>query len=53
MGSNAKISSEEIIEILKTRGTVKIFERNFQAYTAGKTNIDNHKELLYLCTVNR
>lgn len=51
--SNAKISSEEIIEILETRGTVKIFETNFQAYTTGKTNIDNHKELLYLCTVNR
>lgn len=51
--SNAKISSEEIIEILETRGTVKIFETNFQAYTTGKTNIDDHKELLYLCTVDR
>jgi len=51
--SNAKISSQEIIEILETRGTVKIFEANFQAYTTGKTNIDDHKELLYLCTVNR
>jgi len=51
--SNAKISSEEIIQILKTRGTVEIFETNFQAYNTGKTNIDDHKELLYLCTVNR
>src|SRR5699024_6204852 len=46
--SNAKISSEEIVEILETRGTVKIFETNFQAYTTGKTNIEDHKEILYL-----
>lgn len=51
--SNAKISSEEIVEILETRGTVKIFETNFQAYTTGKTNIDDHKEMLYLCEVGR
>lgn len=49
--SNAKISSEEIVEILETRGKVEIFETNFQAYTTGKTNIDDHKELLYLCKV--
>lgn len=49
--SNAKISSEEIVEILETRGKVEIFKTNFQAYTTGKTNIDNHKELLYLCRV--
>lgn len=51
--SNAKISSEEIVEILETRGTVEIFETNFQAYTTGKTNIDDHKEILYLCEVSR
>lgn len=49
--SNAKISEQDIIETLKTRGTVQIFDMEYQAYTTGKTNIDNHKEILYLCTV--
>lgn len=50
--SNSKISEQEIIDILKTRGSVQIFEQPFQAFTTGKTKIDDHKELLYLCTVN-
>lgn len=49
--SNAKISNEEIIEILKTKGKVKVFETNFQPYSTGKSSIENHKELLYLCEV--
>lgn len=51
--SNAKITSEEIVSILETRGTVTVFETNFQVYTTGKTKIDNHKERLYLCEVSR
>lgn len=51
--SNAKISAEEIVEILKTRGKVSIFDTNFQAYTTGKTNIEDHKEILYLCEISR
>ena len=49
--SNAKISDEDIIETLKIRGTVQTFEMDYQAYTTGKTNIEDHKEILYLCTV--
>ncbi|KTT86288.1 DNA adenine methylase [Mammaliicoccus sciuri] len=49
--SNAKISNDEIISILKKRGKVEIFETDFNAYTTGKSKIKNHKELLYLCTV--
>lgn len=49
--SNAKISEEEIVDILKSRGKVKIFEMEFQAYTTGKTNIEDHKEILYLCEI--
>lgn len=47
--SNSKISNKEIIEILKKKGTVKIFELPFKVFTTGKTNIDDHKEILYLC----
>lgn len=49
--SNAKISNEEIIQILKKKGKVKVFETSFQAYTTGKSFIDDHKEILYLCEV--
>jgi adenine-specific DNA-methyltransferase len=51
--SNAKISAEEIIETLGTRGDVKTFDLAFNAFTTGKTKIDDHKEILYLCKVNR
>ncbi|KST91349.1 Adenine-specific methyltransferase [Lactococcus lactis subsp. lactis] len=50
--SNAKISNEEIIDSLKKRGDVAVFETDFNAFTTGKSKIDNHKELLYLCKVN-
>lgn len=51
--SNAKISAEEIVEILQTRGRVQTFATDFQAYTTGKTNISDHQEILYLCEVSR
>jgi adenine-specific DNA-methyltransferase len=51
--SNAKISAEEIIETLRTRGEVETFELAFNVFTTGKTKIDDHKEILYLCKVNR
>ncbi|NRG35191.1 Dam family site-specific DNA-(adenine-N6)-methyltransferase, partial [Niallia circulans] len=49
--SNAKISNEEILEILSKKGTVEVFDRPFKVFTAGKTKIEDHRELLYLCTV--
>lgn len=49
--SNAKISNEEIISILSKKGKVKVFETPFKVFTTGKTKIDDHKELLYLCEV--
>lgn len=50
--SNAKISNEEIIESLQKRGEVAIFETPHQVFTTGKTNIEDHKELLYVCKIN-
>ncbi|MCY3067573.1 MULTISPECIES: DNA adenine methylase [Aerococcus] len=49
--SNAKISNEEIISTLEKKGKVSIYSHDFQAFTTGKSKIDNHKELLYLCEV--
>lgn len=47
--SNAKISNEEIINILQNKGIVEVFSTDYKVFTAGKTNVDEHKELLYLC----
>lgn len=47
--SNAKISNEEIIEALSKVGKVKIFDTDYKIFTTGKTSIEGHKELLYLC----
>lgn len=51
--SNAKISNEEIIEILSQRGEVQVYAEDFQVFTTGKTHVDDHKELLYLVEVTR
>lgn len=49
--SNAKISNDEIITTLEKRGKVNVYEIGFVPYTTGKSNIQDHKELLYLCEV--
>jgi len=49
--SNAKISNEEIIEILSKKGKVEVFSTDYNAFTTGKSKIDNHKELIYYCKV--
>lgn len=51
--SNAKISNEEIIDILSKRGQVKVFSEDFQVFNTGKTNIKGHKEILYLVEVEK
>ena len=51
--SQAKISDEEIVRALSTRGKVQCFEKSFTPFTAGKSHIDNHKERLFLCTVGK
>ena len=49
--SNAKISDSEIIDILSTRGEVRVFEKEYNLFTTGKTKVDDHKEKLYLCII--
>ena len=51
--SNAKISNQEIIDILTKKGKVEIFNIPFQPFNSGKSHIINHKELLYLCKVKK
>jgi len=51
--SNARISDERIINILKTRGNVDIFERDYKAFTAGKSDTDGHTERVFYCKVTK
>lgn len=49
--SNAKISDEDIIRILKKKGKVTIFESDYKSFSTGKSNIKDNKERLFLCEV--
>lgn len=49
--SQAKISDTEIMETLSKKGKVQVFETDFSQFTTGASNIDDHKERLFLCTV--
>lgn len=49
--SNARISDEKIIEILKKKGRVKIYKHPYKAYTAGKGETKNHMERVFYCKV--
>ena len=47
--SNAKISDEDILSILKAKGEVKVFSQQYKAFTTGKSNIKGNEERLFLC----
>ncbi len=51
--SQAKISDEDIMAALTKKGTVKIYETNYNQFNTGKTNIFNHKERLFVCKVGK
>lgn len=49
--SQAKISDVDIIRSLERRGKVTIYETDFNQFTTGKTDVDDHKERLFVCRV--
>lgn len=49
--SNNKISEEQLVNILKAKGNLDRIEIKYKAFNTGKTNLDNHKEYLYVCEV--
>jgi adenine-specific DNA-methyltransferase len=51
--SNARISDEQIKNILKTRGDVDIFERDYKAFTTGKSDTNGHTERVFYCKVTK
>lgn len=47
--SNAKISDDDIIRILKKKGTVTVYSETYKAFTTGKSKIEDNQERLFLC----
>ncbi|MEE0732076.1 MAG: DNA adenine methylase [Acutalibacteraceae bacterium] len=47
--SNAKISDEDILRVLREKGSVKVFSESYKAFTTGKSDIDDNEERLFLC----
>lgn len=51
--SNAKISDEDIMRILRKKGKVKVFSSDYKAFSTGKSNIAENEERLFLCECNK
>lgn len=49
--SKNKITLEEIETILSNKGETKKFEKKYKAFTTGKTELDNHKEFIFITKV--
>lgn len=47
--SNARISDDDILRILKEKGKVKVFSKKYKAFSTGKSNIQDNEERLFLC----
>ena len=47
------ISEEDLKMILSNKGKLTIKEIDYKFFNAGKTNIKNHKEYLYICEVGQ
>ena len=51
--SNARIADEDILRILNDKGDVKVFSKKYKPFNAGKSNISENEERLFLCTVRK
>lgn len=49
--SKNKITLEQIEQILNEKGETKIFQKDYKAFNTGKTNLNNHKEYLFITKV--
>lgn len=47
--SNAKLSDDDILRILKSKGKVKVFSQYYKAFSTGKSNIEENAERLFVC----
>jgi len=47
--SNAKMNDGDIMRILSAKGDIQIFTQDYKPFSAGKSEIDEHEERLFLC----
>ena len=45
------ITYQDMMEILEKKGYVTVYETDYKAFNSGKTNIEKHKERLFVCKV--
>ena len=50
--SNAKINDIDIMRVLTEKGKVKVFTHGYKPFSAGKSDINEHEERLFLCICN-
>ena len=48
--SNAKISDGEIMQVLGSKGDVRVFSRAHKPFSSGRSDIKDNKERLFVCT---
>ena len=51
--SNARISDNDIIRILNEKGKVTIYDKDYKAFTTGKSKNNDNKERLFVCKVGK
>ena len=51
--SKNKITLEEIKTILSNKGETQVFEKKYKAFDAGKTDLNNHKEFIFITKVKK
>ncbi len=49
--SNARINDDDILQSLKKKGVVDIFEKKYQTFTTGKSHGGNNVERIFYCQV--
>jgi len=51
--SNARINDATIQQILKEKGKLEIFEKEYKAFTAGQSTTSGHTERIFYCRVTK
>ena len=46
-------SDNDIIRILKQKGEIEIFEKDYKAFTTGKSDGDGNAERIFYCKVTK
>lgn len=51
--SKNKLNLDDIMLILQRKGEVTSFDKEHKFFNAGKTNLENHREFLFICKVKK